>query len=102
MPKTRIFVALGASALINITWLALDGLMGRAQRPNPSLLWIVDKLGMPGGTIADWLAPSGHSAGSILTGVLIAIVSSVVFYASAVWIVLSVPAWWREVRRPAP
>ena len=99
MLRTRIFVALGASAVINVTWLLLDGLTGQAQQPNPRLVWIVDKLGAPGATMADWLAPSGHSMGTILGGVLIAIVSSVVFYASVVWMVLSVPAWWREVRQ---
>lgn len=102
MSKARIFVALGASAAINVTWFVLDGLAAHAQQPNPSLEWIADKLGTPGATAADWLAPSGHTLGTILSGVLIALVSSFVFYASVIWIVLSVPEWWREVRRPVP
>jgi hypothetical protein len=77
MPKdprfTRIFIALGVSGVVNVAWLVFDGLIAHAQHPVPKLAWIVDKLGTPGGTIADWLAPSGHTVGTVLAGVLIAI-----------------------------
>jgi membrane-associated phospholipid phosphatase len=99
--RRRIFIALGVSGVVNVTWLVLDGLIAHAQQPDPKVMWIVDKLGTPGGAIANSLAPSGHTVGTALAFVLIAVLSSILFYASVVWIILSIPAWWREVRHSA-
>jgi hypothetical protein len=76
--------------------------MTRTEFPPPKLAWIVNKLGAPGGGIADWVAPSGHSVFSALIGIAIAITASIVFYGAVIWAALELLAWGRSALRDQP
>jgi hypothetical protein len=98
---TRTVAALGISAVINVVWLGLDGILARNDHPRPMVARMVDILGTSGAAVADLFAPSGHSVGAILGGALRAIGSSVIAYGALAWVVFSVPVWWVALRRTA-
>jgi hypothetical protein len=87
---------LGISCAVNVIWLILGSLTAPARYTR--LDTIVEVLGTPGGTVAEWFAPPGHDLAHFLGGVLIALVSSILFYAGLAWAVLSVPEWVRDAR----
>jgi hypothetical protein len=95
-PFRRVMTAVCISLAINMIWLLLDA-MSVHQEERTSMSWkIVSVLGGPGGALADWLTPPGHDAAHFLGGILMAIGFSFVFYAGIAWIIISLPAWWRE------
>lgn len=89
----RIFAALGVSCAINVVWFTLDALAGPTTYHPSRLSKIAGALGYPGGTIADWLAPRGHDAAYFIGGALIAVASSLLFYAVLAWVILTILAW---------
>jgi hypothetical protein len=94
-----IFVALLGSAVINLIWLTLDAITTGAKHSSPILARLVDRLGSPGRIVADAISPSGHSVFSIMSGVAIALMASVVAYAIVVWIGLELLSLLRDTLR---
>jgi hypothetical protein len=94
----RVLIALGVSAALNIVWLVADGLIDWQKEAPSKAARVVEAFGKVGGTFGGWFAPSGHTVGTFLVGSLLVVVSSILFYAAVVWILLSLfslPAWWR-------
>jgi hypothetical protein len=95
-PFRRVMTAVCISLAVNMIWFLLDA-MTTHQDDRPSMSWkIASVLGGPGGAFAEWLAPPGHDAAHFLVGFLMAIGFSFAFYAGIAWIIISLPAWWRE------
>jgi hypothetical protein len=93
-PRRRVLIALLISFLVNVIWFVLDA--STIHKDYQTSRVIVDMLGAPGGTFADWLAPPGHDAAHIIGGFLLGIGFSFVFYATLAWVIISLPAWWQE------
>jgi hypothetical protein len=84
-------IALGASIVLNSLLIAIAFLTDPARFPSSRMGKIVDTLGRPGGAFTEWLLP-GHDAPQVA----LIVVSSVVFYAVLIWVIVSLPTWWRH------
>lgn len=93
----RIFAAFGIACAINVVWVTLEALIDPMAYQPSRLSRIAGVLGYPGGTIEDWLARSGHDA-YFVGGALVTLLSSLIFYAALVWVILSLMAWLRGRR----
>jgi len=87
---SRIAVAFGISVLFNAALIGAGFLVNPDEWPQPWTVRILSVLGTPGETVAMWLLP-GHSG----THIVIAVVSSVVFYAVLAWALLTLRVWRR-------
>lgn len=94
----RIFAAFGIACAINVVWVTLEALIDPTAYQPSRLSRIAGVLGYPGGTIEDWLAQSGHDAAHLVGGALVTLLSSLIFYAALVWVILSLMAWLRSHR----
>lgn len=84
-PIRRMFIALGVSIVANILFFL--------SKPNSRLERFADTLNAPLNDAATWIgwSPSVHNPDVILVLLLV-----IVYYALPVWIVISLPVWWRN------
>jgi hypothetical protein len=95
-PRRRAMTAVYISLSLNAILLFLGALSSKQRYSTSRYEKILDVLGGPGSAFADWLAPSGHGAAHFLGGALMSIGFSFAFYGVIAWVIISLPAWWRD------
>jgi hypothetical protein len=90
MKSTRryrnLLTALAVSVALNfILGIVASVAYGENSQRFPRLARLFDFLAAPSNAIADRLAPSGHEAAHFIGAAIVAIVSSILFYALLVW-----------------
>ncbi len=89
----RMLVALGISGALNIALLVSGAFLESAKQPHPRIERIVDAWGWPGEAFATSLVPRGHDIAHVGGVVLVGFTLLVFFYATLVWIAISLSAW---------
>jgi len=89
-------MALMISVAVNSIIIVFSLLINPEQYRTSRTARIIDVLGKPAGAFTEWIAPPGHDLGHAIIAVLIAILSSLFFYAALAWIVLSIVSWQRN------
>jgi hypothetical protein len=100
MPKYsqgRLFTkALVASVVINVLMIA-TGPSGGTQGRSNLLTRLSDVLAAPPGLIINrCFAPSGHTGGAFLLGILEVTTISILFYSVVAWVVLELGYWLKK------
>jgi hypothetical protein len=84
------------SLFINSLFVLIILATGRPQITPTRTQRIVAALTGPATALGEWSAPRRHDGIHFVGGAVIAILSSVLFYAVVQWFLLSLPVWWRE------
>jgi hypothetical protein len=92
----RMLVAGTLSIMLNGILIFLITSVEPEQHRSSIIVKITDALGSPGTGLANWLVPSGHDVAHFLGGAAVAVTSSILFYALLIWVILSLPSWWRD------
>jgi hypothetical protein len=94
--RWRVKAALITSLAINGVLVLIGLSINPRQYPASRFASFLAALTAPSTALAEWIAPHGHDAPHFAGAAVIAIVSSVLFYAIFVWFLLSLPIWWRQ------
>ena len=87
----RIVAAFAISVALNFSMLAFTAFSRKNRLDSSAVGRFIDALAEPSAATADWLAP-GHGG----THILVFLVCAVLYFALVVWILLSLPDWWRN------
>jgi hypothetical protein len=94
--RWRVRGAFMVSLVINSLFVVIILSTGAPQTTPTRTARIVAALTTPSTALGEWGAPRGHDGLHFVGGAVIAIGSSVLFYAILAWFLLSLPVWWRE------
>jgi hypothetical protein len=94
--RWRVRAAVLISLVINSLFVVIILATGTPQITPTKTQRIVAALTAPSTALGEWSAPRGHDGIHFVGGAVIAVVSSVLFYAIVAWFLLSLPVWWRE------
>jgi hypothetical protein len=80
------------SVAVNVVWFILET---KPPRPSSIAATLDRILNGPANEFVEFLSPPGHGT-EMAAGAFAAIVFSFCFYGVLAWIVLSLPAWWKN------
>lgn len=66
------------------------------KHPIRAIDTLADAVFQPGETVAKVVVSPGHDFAYLVGMPLLAVFVSIIFYGALIWIVLSLPTWWRN------
>jgi hypothetical protein len=92
----RLLIAFVIALLLNGILMATGASIKSEQNHPSTTEKVLEALSKPSAAFSEWLVPPGHDAAYFIGGAEVSIVFSVLFYAALVWVIISLPAWWRD------